>query len=98
MKLTIDNDKIGYIRLPNGVILQTVSGVINTIYTGIAGRINYYVPKIITTDINISSASNYGDAIYNGSSSIILSHNNYTSLKANNVVDYVTCEDNANLS
>ena len=69
MKLTIDNDKIGYIRLPNGVILQTVSGVINTIYTGVGGRITYYVPKN-TSVVNVSESGLTGDIVYNGLSEI----------------------------
>ena len=69
MKLTIDNDKIGYIRLPNGVILQTVAGVINTIYTGVAGGITYYVPKT-TSYVDIQSSSIQGHLIYSGSSTI----------------------------
>ena len=65
MKLTIDNDKIGYIRLPNGVILQTVAGVINTIYTGVGGGVTYYVPKDATlVDISLSGVS--GQSIYDG--------------------------------
>lgn len=69
MKLTIDNDKIGYVRLPNGVILQTVSGVINTIYTGVGGRITYYVPKN-TSVVNVSESGLTGDIVYNGMSEI----------------------------
>ena len=69
MKLTIDSDKIGYIRLPNGDILQTVAGIINTIYTGIAGGINYYVPKT-TAEIDISSSGVRGNIVYNGLSEI----------------------------
>lgn len=69
MKLTIDSDKIGYIRLPNGDILQTVAGVINTIYTGIAGGINYYVPKN-TSVVNVSESGLTGDIVYNGLSEI----------------------------
>lgn len=68
MKLTIDNDKIGYIRLPNGVILQTVSGVINTIYTGVGGRITYYVPKD-NANINIDGCDIAGNLTLNADSS-----------------------------
>jgi hypothetical protein len=45
VKLSIDAGKVGYIRLPNGTILTTVSGVINTTYSGVGGAITYYVPK-----------------------------------------------------
>lgn len=55
--------------MPNGDILQTVAGVINTIYTGIAGGINYYVPKN-TSVVNVSESGLTGDLVYNGLSEI----------------------------
>ena len=55
VKLTIDADKIGYVRLPNGGILTTTAGVINTTYTGVGGRITYFVPKT-NTDTNIDAS------------------------------------------
>lgn len=55
--------------MPNGDILQTVAGVINTIYTGIAGGINYYVPKN-TSVVNVSESGLTGDIVYNGLSEI----------------------------
>ena len=82
MKLTIDSDKIGYIRLPNGDILQTVAGVINTIYTGIAGGINYYVPKN-TSVVNVSESGLTGDLVYNGLSEIHAIAVNITKLTSN---------------
>lgn len=81
MKLTIDNDKIGYIRLPNGVILQTVSGVINTTYTGVAGRITYYVPKNSSVDVSGSGLS--GEITYNGTQMISAISVPITKLTAN---------------
>jgi hypothetical protein len=45
VKLTIDADKVGYVRLPNGTLLTTVAGVIDTIYSGVGGAITYYIPK-----------------------------------------------------
>lgn len=81
MKLTIDNDKIGYIRLPNGVILQTVSGVINTIYTGVGGRITYYVPKNSSVDVSGSGLS--GEITYNGTQMISAISVPITKLTAN---------------
>ena len=67
VKLTIDADKIGYVRLPNGVILTTTAGVINTIYTGVGGRITYYMPKN-NTNTNIDNSGITGN-IYNESNS-----------------------------
>lgn len=60
---------IGYIRLPNGVILQTVDGVIDTIYTGAAGAIDYYVPKFTAIDISESGIS--GNITTNGTDDVI---------------------------
>ena len=45
VKFEIDNDKTGYIKLPNGTLLTTVAGVIDTTYSGVGGAITYYVPK-----------------------------------------------------
>lgn len=52
--------------MPNGVILQTVAGVINTIYTGVAGGITYYVPKNLTSDLQIGLSGLSGSIVYNG--------------------------------
>lgn len=60
VKLTIDSDKTGYIKLPNGTLLTTVAGVINTTYTGVGGAITYYVPKI-TVVVVVSSSGLSGD-------------------------------------
>ena len=45
VKLTIDSNKVGYIFLPNHTVLTTVARVIETTYTGVGGRITYYVSK-----------------------------------------------------
>ena len=63
VKLTIDAGKTGYVKLPNGNILTTVAGVINTTYTGVSGRITYYVPKN-NTNTNIDNSGITGN-IYN---------------------------------
>ena len=55
VKLTIDSDKVGYVRLPNGGILTTVAGVIDTTYSGVGGNITYYLPKT-NTDTNIDGS------------------------------------------
>jgi len=63
--LDIDVAKVGYVKLPNGVILTTVSGSINETYTGVNGAITYYIPKDITsTSIEVSDLA--GSVIYNG--------------------------------
>lgn len=66
VKLTIDSDKIGYIFLPNGSILTTVAGVIDTTYKGFGGAITYYVPKVLTNQINTRQATYTGTITYNG--------------------------------
>lgn len=63
VKLTIDADKTGYIKLPNGTILTTVAGVIDTIYSGVGGAITYYVPK--GTGANIMDSNINGDLTTN---------------------------------
>lgn len=45
VKLAIDTDKVGYVRLPTGGVLETVDGAIDAVYNGSEGRITYYVPK-----------------------------------------------------
>lgn len=69
VKLNIDSDKVGYIFLPNQTVLTTVTGVIYTTYTGVGGRITYYVPKN-TTEIDVSSSSLSGVVTYNGTASL----------------------------
>lgn len=65
VKLTIDTDKTGYIKLPNGSILTTVAGVIDTTYTGLGGAITYYVPKIASI-VDIGNSDLSGAITYNG--------------------------------
>lgn len=98
MKLTIDNDKIGYIRLPNGVILQTVSGVINTIYTGVGGRITYYMPKN-TAEVIISSSGVSGNISTNFTTKIFIGDCQWlVSIKANEIEDRVYVVSCSNLA
>ena len=52
-------------RLPNGGILATTAGVINYTYTGIRGRITYYVPTN-TSIVDVSSSGLSGEIVYNG--------------------------------
>lgn len=55
VKLSVDTDKTGYIKLPNGTLLTTVAGVINTTYSGIGGNITYYIHKnSVNYDISAS--------------------------------------------
>lgn len=83
VKLSIDTDKTGYIKLPNGTILTTVAGVINTTYTGVAGSITYYVPKVLTTYVYAGDSGLSGNIVYNGDNQISLQTNLITSLIAN---------------
>ena len=52
-------------RLPNGGILATTAGVINYTYTGVRGRITYYVPTN-TSVVDVSSSGLSGEIVYNG--------------------------------
>lgn len=72
VKLIIDTAKIGYIILPNGTVLTTVAGVINTIYTGAGGSIGIYFPKNIET-VNLTGCQISGDIVYSGYSAINIS-------------------------
>lgn len=89
VKLTIDSDKTGYIKLPNGKLLTTVAGVIDTTYTGVGGAITYYVPKVLTTQINVIRQSITGDIVYNGIEDLYIYETFITSLTSNdnNIVD-----------
>ena len=51
--------------LPNGGILATTAGVINYTYTGVRGRITYYVPTN-TSVVDASSSGLSGEIVYNG--------------------------------
>lgn len=52
-------------RLPSGGILATTAGVINYTYTGVRGRITYYVPTN-TSLVDVSSSGLSGEIVYNG--------------------------------
>jgi len=52
--------------LPDGSILTTVAGVIDTTYTGFGGAITYYVPKVLTNQINTRQSGYVGTVTYNG--------------------------------
>lgn len=92
VKLTIDTGKVGYIRLPNGTILTTVDGEIDTTYSGIGGAITYYVPKVLT------GASLYGSGLYGSITTTItedlsLSECNLSSIIANYLL-HLGCVNN----
>lgn len=93
VKLTIDSDKVGYVRLPNGGILTTVAGVIDTTYSGVGGAITYYVPK--TSVVLIATVSGLsGNIVYNGASDLYVFDNfGLTSLVANET-GYVNTANN----
>lgn len=83
VKLTIDSDKTGYIKLPNGTILTTVAGVIDTTYSGVGGSITYYVPKNSTVCI-VSSSGLAGHISYSGFSALSASVCEITTANLNN--------------
>ena len=66
VKLIIDNDKTGYVLLPNGLILTTTAGKIDTTYTGIGGFRTVYVPKSNVGVVGINSSSIGGDITATG--------------------------------
>lgn len=79
VKLTIDSDKTGYIKLPNGTLLTTVAGVIDTTYTGVGGAITYYVPKIIDlVEISASGISGDLNVTSNAAYDVYIGYNNFT--------------------
>lgn len=82
VKLTIDSDKVGYVRLPNGGILTTVAGVIDEIYNGAEGNIVYYVPKN-TSIVDVSNSDLAGNIVYDGSADLDCNSTSVTSLTAN---------------
>jgi hypothetical protein len=86
VKLTIDSGKTGYVKLPNGNVLTTVSGIIDTTYTGINGEIIYYVPKT-TTIAQISASPVYGELKYDGSTHLYVLGTYINSLIANEITD-----------
>jgi hypothetical protein len=84
VKLTVDSDKTGYVILPNGVLLTTVSGVINTTYAGLEGNILYLVSKNTNT-ASIANSGVQGGVVYNGLNILDCDGNTaLTSIVANN--------------
>lgn len=66
IKLTIDSDKIGYIKLPNGSFLTTVAGVlVSAPYSGIGGNVIIYLPKNVT-EASVYASGIAGKLTYNG--------------------------------
>jgi len=74
LKLTIDSDKTGYVLLPNGKVLITSAGVINTTYNGYGGNITYYVPKD-STSVVVQGSSLAGSVISNRTERLDLPNN-----------------------
>lgn len=60
VKFEIDANKTGYIKLPNGTILTTVAGIINTTYTGVGGAITFYSPKSNTNEVVVDGVPVHG--------------------------------------
>ena len=65
VKLTIDSNKVGYIVTPNGRLLKTFAGEIDTTYTGKEGNILYLVPKN-SIDVSVEVSSLKGGITYSG--------------------------------
>lgn len=94
--LTIDADKTGYIKLPDGTILTTVAGAIANTYTGVGGAITYYIPKN-SAMVQLINSGLTGAIIYNGISEFSMSESSVTSLIANNT-DYLDLNGSGSLA
>lgn len=70
IKLTVDSDKTGYIKLPNGTILITTAGAIDTTYSGVSGYVTRYVPKNNTGFISMVGSTTIGEVTYTGNKRI----------------------------
>lgn len=96
VKLTIDNDKTGDIKLPNGTRLTTTAGEIDTTNTGVGGAITYYIPKN-SAMVQLINSGLTGAIIYNGISEFSMSESSVTSLIANNT-DYLDLNGSGSLA
>ena len=112
VKLTVDSDKTAYVILPNGVLLTTVAGVINTTYTGLEGNILYLIPKAATV-LSIDNSDIAGEITYTatttlsaaacvGLTSVIVSHLDelnvaYSSLTAKSIGDILAVANGLSL-
>lgn len=88
--LKVDTDKTAYIKLPNGTLLTTTSGVIDTTYEGYAGVIRLTIPK---TTVLLQLTDNVGGSYFSGSfvtsialSSLIIAGCQFTSVSAVNLL------------
>lgn len=60
--LKIDSDKTAYIKMPNGTLLTSTSGVIDTTYTGYAGVATLSIPKTsVSQALYNATGSKYSD-------------------------------------
>jgi hypothetical protein len=83
VKLTIESNKVGFVVTPNGRLLKTVAGVINTTYTGKEGNILYLVDKT-SNSVNLTLSGLKGSIICTGDNPLYLSGNSaLTSIVAN---------------
>jgi len=86
VNLYVDADKVGYAILPNKSVLATTGGTLESINTGIGGRITFYFPKNSTIN-SIKDCEVEGEITYSGDG--ILTVNGcdlITSLVANSAV------------
>lgn len=70
--------------MPNGNVLTTVAGVIDTTYNGYGGAITYYVPK--NSQIDIAEGNLAGSVAYNGIEQFNIATSLITSVIADNSI------------
>lgn len=84
--------------LPNGKVLTTVDGEIDTTYNRYGGAITYYVPKN-TILINIDNSGLSGSIVYNGTANFSLNgHNELISVTCPNIEGIFNSENSENLA
>ena len=76
-------DTICYVTLPNGVLLTSVTGIIDYNWTGKDGAILMVVPKI-NDGVYMETARVYGTLRYNGYEGVLVSNSSITKIIANN--------------
>jgi len=95
--LSIDIDKTGYVFLPNGTMLTTIGGLIDTTYSGVGGKITYIIPKNAVVAI-LTGGYTAGDVVTDFAGELAFGGNSFlTSITANNTTSLI-CNDCALLT
>lgn len=86
IKMTIDSSKVAYAILPNGSVLTTVAGVIDSVYTGTPGYVTFYAP-VFGSNVDLTASEILGKIIYNGVNAINLSGTPISKFTANKTAE-----------